>query len=223
MLAAGEQPPRTARAGDAESTEHDDPATPWLPKVILQLPNVTAAESARTDARFPFASQIYWAAIVLGALVALALIWTGKKTTVRQMDEAPRWSADRSALRIDGASAAAEQVTESTSVPAPRATITAVTVCPAMPSGVAMPAPIMPDVPCLEPSRQEPAVQAHDGPALNDPANPSSPDTSASGAEAAQPPLVGATSNPNGRWDGGANRLRPSEAAPLGISTPVSP
>ena len=60
-----------------------------MPPVVMQLPEVSGNATSR---KFPLASCAYWAAIVVGALVAVGLIFYPKKPPERAMDEAPAWS-----------------------------------------------------------------------------------------------------------------------------------
>jgi hypothetical protein len=102
-LAGSARGPRLRVATESRTLGHgrriDEPTPdafaaedPALPEVVLRIPDLaTAAPSQRTE-RFRYASQIYWFAIVLGGLLAMWLILTGKKPAERSMDEAPAWS-----------------------------------------------------------------------------------------------------------------------------------
>jgi hypothetical protein len=63
-----------------------------LPEVVLRIPDLATAAPSQRAERFRYASQIYWVAVVLGGLLAMWLILSGKKPAERSMDEAPAWS-----------------------------------------------------------------------------------------------------------------------------------
>jgi hypothetical protein len=167
-----------------------------LPAVVLQLPDLKATSYLRRGGRIPFASHAYWAALVLGALLALWLALSGRKPAERPTEEAPTWTGqatppadraistwgdntgERSAPPLkwrasDTDTGANTQESPETSAPA----LPAIDTAPPIADGA------------VAPSQQSEAIRT------------------ARGGET--------------RWDGTSNRIQPSQAAPLGITTPV--
>ena len=60
-----------------------------LPPVVMQVPEVS---DERPSGSSRLGSWAYWATVILGALLAVWLIWGPRKAPQRQMDEAPPWS-----------------------------------------------------------------------------------------------------------------------------------
>ncbi len=90
---ATEQPLKPAARGF-------DPRDSSLPDVVLRLPDLFATPQALSWWSW-LANQVFWIGIVLGALLALALIWADRKPAPREMDEAPAWTSNHSAEHVD--------------------------------------------------------------------------------------------------------------------------
>ena len=186
-----------------------------LPPVILRLPDLQAVDASHRGRRFTIGSQLYWAAIVLGALLAMWLIASGKKPPTQSTGDPPTWTSPSPAPTASAApkwSAGAGQ--PASQPPRWRADDAAVG---AQPSGInTLEGPIsqaeQPELPpagASEPPRDKPE------PAI------ANPPTSGEAAAPAEPPADTRTARAGeARWDGGARRAKPGEAAPLGI-TPV--
>jgi hypothetical protein len=188
------------------------PATAPLPKVWLQLPDVSKLETTSAR-RFSLASQLYWAAIVLGALLAGALIWSGKKAPIRDFDDAPAWSSPTTGS-AEQAGPAQVGIGPSDASDRP-AEITAR--APALPTtgGSAAPTSGSESVPSIENPGIEPAVESTT-PAVEAPGDATAPSDD-------QPPTPRTARITELRLSDGAPRARPSEAVPLGINTSVTP
>jgi hypothetical protein len=188
---------------------------PPPPKVTLQLFDLAAIAAKGSMRGSRLASIAYWLGIVLGAALAVALIWTPNKAPVRLMDDAPNWSPS-TPVKDDNGSGARENFGANPAPAPPQqacgdgAIVPPTETCPAM-SG-------------QQPAEPQQPAQALEGPSIDfgarrpqaTPSNGAAP----ANAAAAQPE-VRTASGPGARWDGSSNHVRPSEAAPLGITTPV--
>jgi len=187
-----------------------------LPPVCLRLPEVVVAEIVTTaPAGFAWRSLIFWGVLALGALLALALILSGQKPAPAPSGAPPSWHAAEVSLgeASTGAPAAAG-VSSIPAMPNANSGSSAVGAPPAWrvpASGNSQPAPAT-----------SPMAPAGDGPhmEMQTPAD-LTPDQGAlpgdhtslgqPSAETVHTARAGDT-----RWDGA--RVKPSEAAPLGIS-----
>jgi hypothetical protein len=174
------------------------------PQVALQLPDLAAPEAASTGRGFRFGSLIYWASIVLGGLFALALIWTPKTEALRPMDEAPAWSPP-SGSPSDPSASAPRDFGAGQSPEPPRDTTSEQ---PGEP----------PRQPMIEPARTLDGPLINNGAAIQRGAGRGWPQPA---VDSSRMPSVRTASGPSSRWDGSSNHVRPSEAAPLGITTSV--
>jgi len=167
-----------------------------LPPVLLQLPDLADAEPDVAIRPARVADQVFWVALVLGALLALTLIWTGEKPPVQPVEEAPTWQGEQNGIQLPTSEFAPREQVES-SWP-----------------GIGLPRPT--DLDSLEPSAEEPGMPA-------DSADPSSMETP-SDAEFGSPQIHTARAGQS-TWDGTAPAMNPGEAAPVGTihSTPVQP
>ena len=179
------------------------------PKVWMRLPDVSQCAATTMTSRFPLASQFYWAAIVLGALLAVALIWTGKKPPAREFDEAPAWSpATTGSVGGEGPSQGVAPATAENSDGATADVAARVSQAPAakaLPGGQ------------LNPERSQP--EGTDGQSLEGGQEPinSIPPADEGG------PNVRTARGSAALSEAGSGQARPSEAIPLGINTTVEP
>ncbi len=198
-------PPSPPPAGATDDTAPDEPnilqlrpapladePPPGLPPLVMRVPEVSGK---RKSGESRLASGLYWATVVLGTLLAVALIWTPKKPAQRQMDEAPPWSAG-------GPSPA--QATPATEAPAFQS-----------PSDAAAGAPGEDRVP-VEAAPSTPTDPA--GAAPSSDGSPTGADTSQPGSNEA--PIT--TARVTGVRYTQPALAGPGEATPLGISTPVA-
>jgi hypothetical protein len=74
---------------DASPSEMDEPAVPV--GIVLRLPDL--GESRSNILSYVLGPHMFWIAIGLGALLAIGLIWTGKKPAPRPINEAPSWTS----------------------------------------------------------------------------------------------------------------------------------
>ncbi len=63
-----------------------------LPAVVLQLPDLKTTSYLRRGWHIPLAAHAYWAALVLGALFALWLVLSARKSVEPPAEEAPTWA-----------------------------------------------------------------------------------------------------------------------------------
>ena len=80
-------------AATSEAETADDSAVP----VVLQLPDLSVLADESPGVWHWVAGRLFWVGITLGALFALWLIWTPKKTPPPALDEAPSWSGHAAA------------------------------------------------------------------------------------------------------------------------------
>jgi len=202
------------------------------PKVVLQLPNIEVAEPAISGRRFTLSSFLSWAGIVLGAGLAVALIWgPGSPARVRPVDEAPAWTPTSTPRDIAAPLWSVEAECGQSAAPSqqPQETETH-----SNPPESPVPESAAPESPVREP--REPALEQPterlDGPSFDreearrrpavqgwpqaDPANPAQ-----SPPEVRTARSLDARGGSPPRWDGSSRGAKPSEAAPLGITTPV--
>ncbi len=186
-----------------------------LPPVLLQLPDLAEVEQEIAVRPARIADQVFWVALVLGALLALTLIWTGKKPPVLPADEAPAWQGETNASQ-----------TGSKETPRERAHSAW--------SGIELPRPS--DLDSANPRSE--GRPAQEGVPQDRAARDSATENSAapldyrdqgssqmpSESELAAPPIHTARSADSG-WGGSAPTMNPGEAAPVGtiINTPVAP
>jgi hypothetical protein len=64
-----------------------------LSPIVLTLPDESAAPASHRTRGADLPNLLSWAAIILGALVAAALIWTAPKSTSPPPDIAPAWES----------------------------------------------------------------------------------------------------------------------------------
>jgi hypothetical protein len=188
-----------------------------LPAVVLQLPDLKSSSYLRRGGRIPFATHAYWAALILGALFALWLVFSGPKPAELPEEEAPAWTGQVAAPADRAVSGWATTSGEPAAAPQWRASDTdgngsetssgdaynAPTYIPSAPGetahGAAEPAaPALPEIGTAPPTADGALAPSQQTEAIH---------TARGGGEA--------------RWDGSSNRIQPSEAAPLGITTPV--
>jgi hypothetical protein len=162
--------------------------------VALRLPDVEQTPIVASLVPWWQMLPVFWIFITLGALLAVMLISGGKKPAPVN-DEAPAWSG--SAVPSPDASLPLSRAPRADHQPA------------AVPESGSMPSP--------PPAETAPAVRGID---LHRPAPPEPNGASLDGS-AAQTPAGDLRTARGGNtfWDGSANGARPSEAAPLGIST----
>jgi hypothetical protein len=84
------------RGRAADVARGDAPRRSSPPEVVLELPDLSGGEHA---VRSAVINRVYWAMIVLGALVALLLIWTPTKPARPSLNDAPAWSNTNSTLQ----------------------------------------------------------------------------------------------------------------------------
>jgi len=180
-----------------------------LPAVVLQLPDLKSTSYLRRGWRIPLATHAYWAALVLGALFALWLVFSGPKPVELPAEEAPAWTGQ--------AAPAVER-------PAPSWGNNSGESSPKASQWRASDSAASATVRESAPTYSQPPETTH-GPA--EPTAPALPEIrTASPADGAVVPRqqVEAIRTARGgetRWDGTSNRIQPSEAAPLGITTSV--
>lgn len=87
-------------------------------EVVLTLPDLTNVLSESTAQPWFARIPVFWIAITLGALLAFALIWTGRKPTPRAVDEAPAWSHSAAESAPQAATITIEQSPSSGGAPA---------------------------------------------------------------------------------------------------------
>ncbi len=80
-------PDRGPRQAASEAT------TAALPQVVLQLPDLAVDAELVSGRVFDFSNIFSWIGIGLGAVVAVALIWSSPKAEKPPIDEAPTWQA----------------------------------------------------------------------------------------------------------------------------------
>lgn len=204
---------------------HSDHESPGPPTVALQLPDLAIAEVLPSGPPFRMGSLFYWTGVVLGALFAFALIWTPQKAPVRPTEEAPAWSPMGTGQ--SGNAVAARDHSNPGQSPAQSCEAGDATIYsnPCDPRNQ----PTQPP-PCQQPpqsSSEQPAGtiggplinngEAHECPAFQ--GTQQAPQGFINSVQA--PPQTRTASTPGARWDGNSGHARPSEAAPLGITTPV--
>lgn len=203
LLEAANEPYRTPRSV-AEVGGLDEIQ---LPAVVLQLPDLKSASYLRRGGRIPLASHAYWVALVLGALFALWLALSGRKPAERPTEEAPTWTGQATPT-ADRAISTWGDNAGTPSAPAPKWRAS--------------------DTDTGATAHESTTASPYDAPTQSVPArSPAASSESAPGAvEASAPVLPGAqpirtARGGETRWDGTSSRIQPSEAAPLGITTPV--
>lgn len=167
-----------------------------LPAVVLQLPDLKSTSYLRRGGRIPFASHAYWVALVVGALFALWLVLSGPKPVEPPTEEAPAWTG-QAAPSADRAISTWGANTGEPSAPAPKWRASDTDTGATAHESLETAAPALPAI--------ETAPPMADGAVM--PSQPSEVIHTARGGET--------------HWDGTSNRIQPSEAAPLGITTPV--
>lgn len=186
-----------------------------LPPVILRLPDLQAADVSHRGRRFATESQLYWAAIILGALLAMWLILSGGKPTPQATDDPPAWTRANPAPTASAAPSWSAETGRPTSQP-PRwragqgsagAQRSEFNPLDAPNSQAGQPEPPPAGVSELPGDTSETVMS-----------NPSTPGESVTPPDAPADTFTARAAEP--RWDGGAQRAKPGEAAPLGI-TPV--
>jgi hypothetical protein len=167
-----------------------------LPAVVLQLPDLKSASLLRRGGRIPFASHAYWVALVLGALLALWLALSGRKPVERPTEEAPTWTGQQTPTADRPISTWGDN-TGAPSAPASK----------------------------WRASDTDTGATASESPASSAPALPAietaPPMADGAVAPSQQSEAIRTARGGETRWDGSSNRIQPSEAAPLGITTPV--
>jgi hypothetical protein len=182
-----------------------------LPAVVLQLPDLKSSSYLRRGGRVPLATHAYWVALVLGALLAFWLVFSGRKSIEPPADEAPAWTG-QAAPAADRVISSWGDNTGEQSAPAPKWRASDTEPTPGYQN----------ELPTYTPS--PPGETAH---GAADPAAPALPYVGtppiADGALAPQQQSEAIRTARGGEtyWDGSSNRIQPSEAAPLGITTPV--
>ena len=176
-----------------------------LPAVVLQLPDLKSTSYLRRGGRIPLASHAYWAALVFGRLFALWLVLSGRKPVERPTEEAPTWTGQ--------ASPPADRAISSWVRTANSAAAKAV-------------ATIEAGATTSEQRRRRQPDELHE--MLRKPPRrlcrrsrrrrrwPMARLRRSNSRNAIRTARGGET-----HWDGTSNRIQPSEAAPLGITTPV--
>ncbi len=61
-------------------------------QIVLRLPDLTDSRSGAL--RSLIGPQLFWVAVVLGALLATVLIWGAKNPAPPEIDEAPAWNSE---------------------------------------------------------------------------------------------------------------------------------
>lgn len=189
-----------------------------LPAVVLQLPDLKSSSYLRRGGRIPFATHAYWAALILGALFALWLVFSGNKSAEFPAEEAPAWTGQAAPPADRAISSWGTNTGEPAAAPQWRASDTE--------AGAATheSTPTNPyDAPIYNPA--EPGETAHGAAETSAPALPeigtAPPMADGALAPAQQSEAIRTARGGETRWDGSSNRIQPSEAAPLGITTPV--
>jgi hypothetical protein len=85
------QPTPTAES-PIEAEAVDEPTSAAVP-VILSLPDLREAAIVESSRGIDLPNILSWTAIVLGALIAVTLIWTAPKAAPPDADVAPAWDA----------------------------------------------------------------------------------------------------------------------------------
>ena len=170
-------------------------ATDDLPPVLLQLPDLAEVETETVVRPASVADQVFWVALVLGALLALTLIWTGKKPPAVPTDVAPVWQEETNTGQFGSSESAPRRPN-------------------LIRSGIGLPRPSDLDAPETSKDSASPSLDSGD---QNSSQMPSE-------SELAAPPIQTARSA-DSAWDGGTPVMNPGEAAPVGtiITTPVAP
>lgn len=183
-----------------------------LPKVVLSLPDRTTALAVRPRPG-RLRDRLSWIGIGAGALVALALIWTGKKPTEHlAAEDAPTWTGNV-ARSLEGSAPNWQPPTESASAEHAH---------PSVSDGSA--APRASDASAIQP--QEVSGQSDVAPAAPDgPTGPVLDGAAANGAprQSQSPDGLRTARNTDTHWDGRAGRMPPGQAAPTGITNSVRP
>jgi hypothetical protein len=182
----------------------------FLPKVVLRLPDLKAHTPWRSSALVPFARHLYWVVLALGALFAVWLIASGKKSTGPSRDEAPSWT-NHSPMQ----GAAPASGSETTPALQWRASSSQ--------------APSTESSEATRATQGEQPIAPVDGPVLENfpaPANPAARDESQTPSDGAafgqsQTNMRTARAIDETRWDGSSGGVKPSEARPLGITSVV--
>ena len=86
-----DQPPASEEVDFAKLLDEPEQAS-RLPDVVLRLPDLDADEPETPSRPFRLGPALYWAAIVVGAALAVWLIFFEKKPAERATEEAPRWN-----------------------------------------------------------------------------------------------------------------------------------
>lgn len=183
-----------------------------LPEVVLQLPDLKTSVGWTRGVRLPVATALYWVALILGGLLALWLITSGRKSASQSTSEAPAWN-QQSPTQPPNTSGTWGQSPINNAPPMPRWQASGSSV---------------------NSNSSQPPVQAPQGGAepVQTPMSPGeSPDAVAPQGPAFAPfdaaqstPVSGDIRTARGgetRWDGTSRAVQPGEAAPLGISPSV--
>ncbi|MGD9721762.1 MAG: hypothetical protein AB7O59_05260 [Pirellulales bacterium] len=219
--------PRATRPEVAES----------LPTLVLELPDLVAVGEPSTDRWQTLGNRVFWAGIVLGALLAIALVWNPGRKSRPAIDAAPTWSPKASTqLPEHKAATTASAAHRGSQAPAwPPVSRNATTA--AEPAAAAPPISVAPvaaasdtDAAVAEPvgqladpsqsptgeghAEQAPPVEPLEGPPPGREAAPSFDEWSR--PNTGQPQARTAQSPSETRWDGTAPRVEPGEAAPVG-------
>lgn len=74
-----------------------------LPEVVLQLPDLSTLEESSGAWWAGLSNRLFWVGIILGGLLALALIWNPKKPPPVELDAAPAWTSQAAKPPADAA------------------------------------------------------------------------------------------------------------------------
>jgi hypothetical protein len=199
-----------------------------LPPTVLRLPNLDNPQGA-AESTWSIASIAHWVGIVLGGLLAMALIFGGRRGAMPDPDAAPELNSPARAAAAPAAAAWVPPPLDSagdSSAPAWNAPKPATAPAAAAPTSIETPPAAT--TPALTPDTNtpdEPQQEAWPRPA-GDNVPASTPELPAAGTSAQAAPHVGGgpavrTAQLEAHVDPAGNDPAASEAQPLGITVPV--